>query len=250
MDSSTYSVIEDPLTSERPDNATPTSSEDWSLTAAVAEVTSLWTNTSRSIVAARTGLYIFLGATYEHAHNVQRNSSALHELRLEVRRQFSSDRQKKRIGSASAEELLLVSALGVNQGSLRSKYKALFAKAANEQIPRDRESFKFWLWSNGGIVKALRDAVSDDAPPPRPVRSIRPFKSCAGDLLKTRTTKPIEKRMFDKQPHDGFVIVLFYIDPQTKQTRLMAELNDVGLIDQAVRLSSEQLADAPAAEAA
>jgi len=163
MDSSTYSVIEDPLTSERPDNATPTSSEDWSLTAAVAEVTSLWTNTSRSIVAARTGLYIFLGATYEHAHNVQRNSSALHELRLEVRRQFSSDRQKKRIGSASAEELLLVSALGVNQGSLRSKYKALFAKAANEQIPRDRESFKFWLWSNGGIVKALRDAVSDDA---------------------------------------------------------------------------------------
>jgi hypothetical protein len=211
------------------------------LTDTLLELKDLWSSTNRALEASRESLYGFLGVTYERAASISLDNAALTELRSIVRRAYESDRDKKRVASASAEELLLVAALGIPQGSLRSKYKRLLATARDEGVPADRDSFRHWLKRTGGIVNALRDAI-DESAPATPSRSsaARSFDSCAGDLLRNRASNPVEERAFTKEPHRGFVLALFYVDPQTKQVRLLAELNDGGLIEQAVRLATDE----------
>jgi hypothetical protein len=212
----------------------------WTLSSALSEVKGLWNSTETAIQSARESLYEFLGATYEHAQLVSRSPVALGELRSTVRRQYVSDHHKKRAEQAPAEELILTVALGIGQGSLRSKYKALLSKALDEEVPFDRESFIDWLRNTGGIVKALQETISSPDRKVAPTAHKRSFDSCAGDLLRDLHSRPLEERALTKEPYKGFAIALVYVDPKTKQIRLVSELTDGELIEHAVRLASEQ----------
>jgi hypothetical protein len=220
----------------------PAPTADWSLCTALDEVTRLWTSTDNALHSAREGLYEFLGATYEHAARLSGNAAALDDLRATVRRQYASDAQKRRAERASPAELLLAAALGLEQASLRSKYKRLLARADDGGVPADRASFKGWLRKTGGIVDAFGAAIEAPAPKTPLQSGPRSFESCAGDLLRHLDSKPVETRSFAKEPYQRFAIVLYYVDPRTTQAFTVSELTDSDLIERAVRIASEDQA--------
>jgi hypothetical protein len=223
---------------------------NWTLVDALAEVDNLWRSTGSAVLSARESLYDFLGATYEHAQLIAGKPATLLELRATVRHLYDSDKQKKVVESAPAAQLLLTMALGVAQGSLRSKYKALLARAAGEGVPSDRESFKGWLRHNGGVVLALKDGVDSGVRKPRTPTPQRSFESCAGDLICDFGLRPSEERAFTAEPYKGFVIALFYVDPATKRVYPIADLVDTKLVDDAVRLASDSRPSVTLKEAA
>lgn len=235
MNRLTPDVIDALAAAEPVANEMRRSSTEWSLTSAVAEVTSLWASTSRSLDTARDGLYNFLGATYEHALRVAADEGSLRDLRNQVRLAYTSKKQAACIVSASPDALLLLAALGVRQGSLRSKYRALLDKAAHEQVPRDRESFKVWLRSSGGVVKALRDAMSAASVKPQGTAGARAVDNDAiiRGLLLTRTVTgmlPIHM-IGNKPPSDAFHVVVYRSEGnalvpcyETDQTKVVREV--------------------------
>jgi hypothetical protein len=238
--------------SELDNAALPTgTADDWTLSAALAEVSGLWKSADTGLETARQNLYGFLGAIYEHAAVISTDPAALASLRAQALLRCGSGKQRKIVGRAAPAELLLMVALSSpSQGSLRSKYKAVLAQASNERVPANRESFKAWLKNNGGIVKALRDAVGNPERTGREPANRCSFESCADSLLSDLTLNSIEERDLTKFPYKGFTVVLFYVEPDTGRIYMMSELTNAKLVEQAVRLASEQQVPAIANDSA
>jgi hypothetical protein len=186
--------------------------------AAIAEAKALWES-------SRDGLYDFLGAIHEHAVLISGDPSALAQLSLLVAVQAATTRARKRLARASAQELILAAAMGLDAAhrSLRSKYKTVLEMARCDGVSADRETFNLWVRREGGLVAILRraaqaarpdlDARGNACPASRPSARGGAISVLRAELLSMTVKGMSPIPMIDNAPPaDTFIAVIYRAD--------------------------------------
>jgi hypothetical protein len=219
-------------------------SADASVNEAISELRDLWSATNGLVRSSRDSLYEFLGVTYKLAKQYGADDGVARDLRASVQALYVSDAQKKPVAKKSIEELLLASAMGIAQASLRSKYKRILLNATGAGIAPDLDSFKVWLGRTGGIVNALADAVlATELTSAKAKTPESSAKSQEADLIANRPLMEKEDRTFVNQ-YRGFTVVLYHTDPNTKETFRLAVIAERGVVEGAIKAAHKELTPA------
>jgi len=221
---------------------TRTSSTD--VTTAVSELRNLWETTGSHVRSSRESLYDFLGRTYELSRKLEGDCAATKALKMYV---CNMHTKVKGVARKSPAELLLVASMGAEQFALRSKYKRLFLNATTKKVPPDSESFKDWLETSGGLVKALVATVESTFGINRDTRpKATSLVALKNQLLSAYAQFETEERIVDAQ-YDGFTVVLFHRKPGSTCSARVASLSDKSIIRRAMMLAMNELAEADSA---
>lgn len=201
---------------------------------AIADLRDLWAATDGLLRSSRDSLYEFLGVTYEFSNGLSADSALVGDLRLSVRALYNSDKEKSAAAKKSVEELLLAASMGIEQASLRSKYKRILLNASAASVSPARESFKLWLTESGGVVNALRATVGALRPKDASAaKKPKAIDSLMSDLIAQYAQLPKEHRTFAAN-HKGFTVVLYYTRPGTTEAARIAELADPSAVERAI----------------